>query len=102
MTNVTYSRVIFAFMLAYTIMNGVSGASIDRLGTRLGYALTAAWWSLAAMLHGLANGSYSLGVHRFLLGMGERGRQLARRSQGRCRMVPSSERALASGIFNSG
>ena len=57
MTNVTYSRVIFAFMLAYTIMNGVSGALIDRLGTRLGYALTAAWWSLAAMLHGLANGS---------------------------------------------
>ena len=36
MTHVTYSRVIFAFMLAYTIMNGVSGALIDRLGTRLG------------------------------------------------------------------
>lgn len=101
MTNVTYSRVIFAFMLAYTIMNGVSGALIDRLGTRLGYALTAAWWSLAAMLHGLANGSYSLGVYRFLLGMGEAGNW-----PGGVKVVaewfPVSERALASGIFNSG
>ena len=39
MTNVEYSRIVFAFMLAYTIMNGVSGPLVDRLGTRLGYAL---------------------------------------------------------------
>ena len=48
MNNAAYSRVVFAFMLAYTIMNGVSGPVIDRLGTRLGYALTIAWWSAAA------------------------------------------------------
>jgi MFS family permease len=40
--DLTYSRVISAFMLAYTIMNGVSGPLIDRLGTRVGYALTTA------------------------------------------------------------
>ena len=34
MSNVTYSRIVFAFMLAYTVMNGVSGPLIDRLGTR--------------------------------------------------------------------
>jgi len=39
MTNVTYSRIVFAFMLAYTVMNGVSGPMIDRMGTRLGYAV---------------------------------------------------------------
>ena len=48
MSNVEYSRVVFAFMLAYTIMNGVSGPLVDRLGTRLGYALCMAWWSIAA------------------------------------------------------
>ncbi len=42
---------VFAFLLAYTIMNGVSGPLIDRLGTRLGYALCIAWWSVAALLH---------------------------------------------------
>lgn len=101
MTNVTYSRIISAFMLAYTIMNGVSGTLIDRLGTRVGYALTTAWWSIAAMLHALANGSWSLGVYRFLLGVGEAGNW-----PGGVKVVgewfPASERALASGIFNSG
>src|ERR1700720_1985391 len=36
----TYSHIIFAFMLAYTVMNGVSGPLLDRLGSKLGYALT--------------------------------------------------------------
>jgi ACS family hexuronate transporter-like MFS transporter len=98
---VAYSRVIFAFMLAYTIMNGVSGPLIDRLGTRVGLALTTAWWSLAAMLQALAKGAWSLGLCRFLLGMGEAGNW-----PGSVKVVaewfPIQERALASGIFNSG
>ena len=44
MSNTEYARVLFAFMLAYTIMNGISGPLIDRLGTRLGYGLCIAWW----------------------------------------------------------
>ena len=51
MSNVDYSRVVFAFMLAYTVMNGVSGPMVDRLGTKLGYAVCMAWWSIATMLH---------------------------------------------------
>jgi ACS family hexuronate transporter-like MFS transporter len=101
MTNMGYSRIIFAFMLAYTIMNGVSGTLMDRLGTKVGYALTTAWWSLAAMLHGLANGSWSLGIYRFLLGMGEAGNWPAG-VKVVAEWFPVSERALASGIFNSG
>ena len=73
MTSIAYSRVIFAFMLAYTIMNGVSGPLIDLLGTRVGFALTTAWWGVAAMLQALAKGPWSLGMCRFLLGMGEAG-----------------------------
>lgn len=101
MSNVAYSRVVFAFLLAYTIMNGVSGPLIDRLGTRLGYTLCMAWWSAAAVVHALAKGPWSLGVARFLLGMGEAGNW-----PGGVKVVaewfPPKERALASGIFNSG
>src|SRR5712691_7178048 len=73
MSNETYGRVLAAFLLAYTVMNGVSGPLIDRLGTRVGYALVMAWWSAAGMLHALARGALSLGFFRFLLGMGEAG-----------------------------
>ena len=101
MTNTEYSRVLFAFLLAYTIMNGVSGPLIDRLGTRLGYGLCIAWWSAAAILHTFARGALSLGAFRFLLGIGEAGNW-----PGGVKVVaewfPERERALASGIFNSG
>ena len=101
MTNVAYSRVLFAFLLAYTIMNGVSGPVIDRLGTRLGYALCIAWWSVSALLHGLARGAFSLGVFRFLLGIGEAGNWPAA-VKVVAEWFPERERALACGIFNSG
>src|SRR3974377_1188509 len=34
MSHTGYSRIVFAFMLAYTIMNGISGPLLDRLGPR--------------------------------------------------------------------
>ena len=96
-----YSRVVTAFLFAYTIMNGASGPLIDRLGTRLGYGLCVAWWSIAAAMHALATGPISLGFYRFLLGMGEAGNW-----PGAVKVVaewfPERERALACGIFNSG
>src|SRR5512142_2870264 len=101
MSNTDYSRVVFAFMLAYTIMNGVSGPMIDRLGTKLGYAVCIAWWSVAAMLHSLSRGAFSLGAFRFLLGMGEAGNWPAG-VKVVAEWFPPKERALASGIFNSG
>ncbi|HPQ16845.1 MAG TPA: MFS transporter [Bryobacteraceae bacterium] len=101
MSNVDYSRVVFAFMLAYTIMNGVSGPMVDRLGTKLGYAVCVGWWSIAAMLHALARGPLSLGVFRFLLGMGEAGNWPAG-VKVVSEWFPPKERAFASGIFKSG
>jgi ACS family hexuronate transporter-like MFS transporter len=100
-TNLVYGRIVFAFMLAYTVMNGVSGPLIDRLGTRVGYALCIAWWSAASMLHALARGPLSLGIFRFLLGMGEAGNWPAG-VKVVAEWFPENERALASGLFNSG
>jgi ACS family hexuronate transporter-like MFS transporter len=101
MSNTAYSRVLFGFLLAYTITNGISGPLIDRLGTRLGYALCMAWWSVAAVMHGLTRGAWSLGIFRFLLGMGEAGNWPAA-VKVVAEWFPDQERALASGIFNSG
>jgi MFS transporter, ACS family, aldohexuronate transporter len=101
LSNVDYSRVLFAFLLAYTILNGISGPLIDRLGTRLGYGLCVAWWSAAAALHALAGGAWSLGAFRFLLGMGEAGNWPAA-VKVVAEWFPESERALAAGLFNSG
>ena len=101
MTNTSYSRVVSAFMLAYTISNGLSGPLIDRLGTKLGYAASMAWWSVAAVLHAFAQGPWSLGAFRFLLGMGEAGNWPAG-IKVVAEWFPVRERAFASGLFNSG
>lgn len=101
MSNQAYSRVVFAFLLAYTISNGFAGAVIDRLGTRSGYALCIAVWSAAAMLHALATGPLFLACSRFLLGIGEAGNWPAG-VKVVAEWFPERERALASGIFNSG
>jgi MFS transporter, ACS family, hexuronate transporter len=101
MSSIGYSRVLFAFMFAYTLMNGASGLFIDRLGTKTGYGLFVAWWSLFAMLHAFARGVWSLGFLRFFLGAGEAGNW-----PGAVKVVaewfPAEERSLASGVFNSG
>lgn len=101
MSNTEYGRVLFAFMLAYTIGNAFSGVLIDRLGTRLGYALCMLWWSAATLLHSLATGVWSLGIFRFLLGLGKAGNWPAA-VKVVAEWFPERERALASGIFNSG
>ncbi|HEY2466445.1 MAG TPA: MFS transporter [Terracidiphilus sp.] len=96
-----YSRIVFAFMLAYTLMNGAAGRLLDRLGTRIGYALTIAFWSGAELLNSMAHGALSLGIFQFLLGIGEAGNYPAG-----VRLIaewfPPEERSFASGIFNSG
>jgi MFS transporter, ACS family, hexuronate transporter len=97
----SYSQIVFAFMLAYTIMNGVAGRLLDRLGTRIGYGLTIAFWSGAELLNALASGARSLGAFQFLLGIGEAGNYPAG-----VKLItewfPPEERSHASGIFNSG
>ncbi len=101
MNSVDYSRVVSAFLLAYTLMNGVSGALIDRVGTRVGYALCMLWWSVSSVLHVFAQGTLSLGMFRFLLGMGEAGNWPAGLKVV-AEWFPEQERALAAGLFNSG
>lgn len=101
MSNEAYGYVLSAFMLAYTVSNGISGPLLDRLGTRLGYAACMAWWSTAAILHAMVTGPWSLAGCRFLLGIGEAGNWPAA-VKVTAEWFPAHERALAAGIFNSG
>src|SRR5438876_3643402 len=96
-----YGWIVFAFQISYAIMMPVSGGIIDWLGTRAGYALAMAWWSVAAASHAAARGVLSFGVARFLLGTGEAGNFPAS-IKAVAEWFPRKERALATGIFNSG
>jgi MFS transporter, ACS family, aldohexuronate transporter len=100
-TESDYGWIIAAFMWAYAIFMLISGGIIDWLGTKTGYALAMAWWSLAAMGHALARGVLSFGVARFMLGAGEAGNFPAS-IKAVAEWFPKRERALATGIFNSG
>jgi len=96
-----YGWIVFAFQAAYALMLIVSGRIIDRLGTRAGYALAMAWWSVAAIAHALARSALSFGAARFLLGAGEAGNFPAA-IKAVSEWFPKKERALATGIFNGG
>jgi MFS transporter, ACS family, hexuronate transporter len=100
-TETDYGWIVFAFQLAYAIMMVLSGSVIDGLGTRAGYALAMAWWSIAAMGHALARGVASFAAARFLLGAGEAGTFPAS-IKAVAEWFPKRERALATGIFNAG
>ncbi|HEY6642752.1 MFS transporter [Povalibacter sp.] len=96
-----YGYIVTAFQAAYAIGLVSAGAIIDRLGTRIGYALAVAVWSLAAMSHALAGSVAGFAIARFALGLGEAGNFPAALKTV-AEWFPRRERALATGIFNSG
>jgi ACS family hexuronate transporter-like MFS transporter len=97
----TYGWIVFAFQLAYAMMMPLAGRAIDALGTRLGYLISVSVWSLAAAAHALAGGAMSFGTARFALGFGESANFPAA-LKAVSDWFPRRERALATGIFNSG
>jgi MFS transporter, ACS family, hexuronate transporter len=101
MSNTAYSRVVFAFVLSYTIMFTVGGRLVDRLGTRFGMALAVGVWSLASAAHALVRGPVGLGMARFFLGFGEGGCFPAA-TKGAVEWFPLEKRVLAIGIANGG
>jgi ACS family hexuronate transporter-like MFS transporter len=101
MTEVGYGYIVDAFQIAYAIGLLAAGRLVDKLGTRIGYMLVMATWSLAAMGHALANTVLEFGFARFFLGLGESGNFPAA-IKTVAEWFPQNERSLATGIFNSG
>ncbi len=99
--DIQYGYIIAAFQLAYAIGLLLAGGIIDRIGTRLGYALAISIWSIAALCHALVSTVLGFGIVRFFLGLGESGNFPAALKVV-AEWFPKKERALATGIFNSG
>ncbi|MHB1179441.1 MAG: MFS transporter [Daejeonella sp.] len=100
-TESDYSNIVIAFTLAYALgMLGV-GRVIDKIGTKLGYAFSLILWSIAAILHAFATSTFSFAAYRALLGVSESGNFPAA-IKTVAEWFPKKERALATGIFNSG
>ena len=115
-----YADIVFAFQLAYAVGLILAGRLMDRLGTRIGFTIAIVVWSVAAMAHaeatwfgpgvaallGVFGLAYSGSVAgfmaaRFVLGLGESGNFPAS-IKAVAEWFPKKERALATGIFNSG
>ncbi len=120
-TNTDYGRITATFMFVYAISMLFAGQVIDKLGTKWGYALALIIWSVGAILHAVAVpigdnlvmilgwlgiGGLSASVIGFMfaraaLGFGESGNFPAA-IKATAEYFPKKERALATGIFNSG
>jgi len=96
-----YGYVNTAFQGAYAIGLLVVGRLMDRFGTRKGFSVAIIFWSVAAMGHALARSAFGFGTARFFLGLGEAGNFPAS-IKTVAEWFPKKERALATGIFNSG
>src|SRR5262245_62018452 len=119
-SEIDYSDIVLAFQLAYAVGLLLAGRLMDRLGARVGFSLAIVVWSVAAIAHaeaeaigrvaapilavaGLAYSASVAGfiVARFALGLGESGNFPAA-IKVVAEWFPKRERALATGIFNSG
>jgi MFS transporter, ACS family, aldohexuronate transporter len=98
---IQYGWIVTSFQAAYAIGFLLAGRLIDRVGTRLGYALMFLIWSAAAISHSLAASVLGFAIVRFALGFGESGNFPAALKTV-AEWFPRKERALATGIFNAG
>ena len=100
-SDLQYSNVVQAFLLAYTLSYLVAGRLTDYFGTRVSMACFVIWWSIADMCTSLSRGLLSLGCFRFLLGLGEPGAYTAA-PKAVSEWFPPKERALVVGIYTAG
>ena len=100
-SEIEYGYIVTAFQLSYAIGLLMVGKLIDFLGTKKGFIISIIVWSLAAMAHALARTPIGFGIARLALGIGESGNFPAA-IKTISEWFPRKERALATGIFNSG
>jgi len=100
-SNTEYGWINTVFQFGYAIMIPVAGRIIDWLGLRLGYSLATSLWSLSSMAHSLARTAGQFSLARLGLGLGEAANFPAC-IKAVADWFPKHERALATGIFNSG
>jgi MFS transporter, ACS family, hexuronate transporter len=96
-----YADIVFWFQAAYAIGLLTAGRIIDKIGIKWGYAIAVAVWSFFGMAHAAASSVATFALARFGLGLGEAGNFPAA-IKATADWFPKKQRALATGIFNSG
>ena len=96
-----FGNIIMFFQIAYGVGFLVAGRMIDRLGTKVGYALAICIWGLSSMGHSAVTSVAGFCIARVFLGLGEAGNFPAA-IKATTEWFPADERAKAIGIFNSG
>lgn len=96
-----YANIEIAFKVAYSIGLLFAGRLIDKLGTKIGYFFSTLLWSISAVFHAFVNSTFGFGVVRSALGLSEAG-NFPSAIKTVAEWFPKKERALATGIFNSG
>lgn len=102
-TNSDYANIMISFKVAYAIGMISMGGLIDRLGTKKGYTLSIAIWSIFGMMHALVRPGFSIigfAAARFGLGFGEAGNFPAA-IKTTAEWFPKKDRAFATGLFNA-
>ncbi len=100
-TDTDYANIVMVFQFVYAVSMLFAGRIIDWLGTKSGYAWSLVIWSVGALLHAIARGTGGFMFARAVLGFGEAGNFPAA-IKTTAEWFPKKERALATGIFNSG
>ena len=101
LTKTDYAIIINVFTFAYAFGQTLFGKIFDWIGTRIGFVLAIGVWSLATMLHAVANSLLTFSLFRGLLGVSEAGNWPGA-TKANAEWFPIKERAFAQGIFNSG
>jgi ACS family hexuronate transporter-like MFS transporter len=96
-----YGYIVMSFASMYALGYVIFGSFIDKVGTKIGYSISVFVWSIASMLHALVKSTIGFGIARGLLGLSEAGNFPAA-VKAVAEWFPKKERALATGIFNSG
>lgn len=96
-----YATISIVFVFSYAFGQALFGKIFDWIGTRLGFVLSIAVWSLATVAHAFAQGLLTFSIFRAVLGLAEAGNWPGA-TKANAEWFPTKERALAQGIFNSG
>jgi ACS family hexuronate transporter-like MFS transporter len=100
-TESDYANIVMVFAGCYALGYIIFGNFIDRIGSKLGYSISIIIWSVAAIAHAFVKSTFGFGAVRAVLGLGEAGNFPAA-VKATAEWFPKRERALATGIFNSG
>jgi ACS family hexuronate transporter-like MFS transporter len=100
-TDADYANIEISFKLLYAIGMLGAGRLIDKLGSKLGYFVATTLWSIAAIAHAAVQSTFGFILVRGALGVTESGNFPAA-IKSVAEWFPKKERALATGIFNSG